>query len=60
MRHANALISRHHIRPVETLPAGRDRAITAENTPMPISFFDRLKKSLGGEKKVHIPTNIKM
>jgi CRP-like cAMP-binding protein len=48
VRHANALISQHHKKPVEILPAGRERAITADNTPMQLGFFDRLKKSLGG------------
>jgi CRP/FNR family cyclic AMP-dependent transcriptional regulator len=48
VRHANALISSHHLKPVEMLPAGRERAITADNTPMQIGFFDRLKKSLVG------------
>jgi CRP-like cAMP-binding protein len=48
VRHANALISKHHKKPVEILPAGRERAITADNTPMQLGFFDRLKKSLGG------------
>lgn len=60
VRHANALISRHHKKPVETLPAGRERAITADNTPMQIGFFDRLKMSLGGEKKIRISPKIKM
>jgi hypothetical protein len=36
------------MRPVEILPAGRERAITADNTPMQVGFFDRLKKSFGG------------
>jgi len=60
IRHANELICRHRMRPVESLPAGRERAITADNTPMQIGFFDRLKKSMGGEKKVHFSTKIKM
>jgi CRP-like cAMP-binding protein len=60
VRHANALISRHHVRPVESLPMGRERAITAENTPIQIGFFDRLKKSLAVEKKVEISSKIKM
>jgi len=49
VRHANAQIVSHHMKPVEILPAGRERAITADNTPMQIGFFDRLKKSLGGK-----------
>lgn len=49
VRHANARISEHHKKPVEILPAGRERAITADNTPMQLGFFDRLKKSLGAK-----------
>ena len=60
MRHANALIISHHKKPVETLPVGRERAITAENTPMQIGFFDRLKQSLLGENKAAISPKIKM
>lgn len=60
LREANQLIAKHHVKPVETLPQGRERAITASNTLVQISFFDRLKKSLGGDKKVHISTKIKM
>ena len=48
VRHANALISSHHLKPVEILPAGRERAITADNTPVQVGFFDKLKKSLVG------------
>ena len=33
LREANQLIARHHIPPVETLPPGRERAITAKQTP---------------------------
>lgn len=61
LRQVNKLIGKHHVVPVEILPRGRERAITAENTPVQIGFFDRLKKSLGtGEKKVRISTEIKM
>ncbi|MCE0523084.1 MAG: cyclic nucleotide-binding domain-containing protein [Methylacidiphilales bacterium] len=61
LRQVNQLIGKHHVVPVEILPRGRERAITAENTPVQIGFFDRLKKSLGGgEKKVKISTEIKM
>jgi hypothetical protein len=60
LRQANQLIAKHHMLPVETLPQGRERAITASNTPVQIGFFDRLKKRLGAEKKVHISTKIKM
>jgi len=61
LRMANQLIAQHRMSPVETLPMGRDRAITAENTPVQIGFFDRLKKSMGGgEKKIKISTQIKL
>jgi CRP/FNR family cyclic AMP-dependent transcriptional regulator len=61
LRQVNQLIGKHHGVPVEILPRGSERAITAENTPVQIGFFDRLKKSLGaGEKKVRISTEIKM
>ncbi|MCE0496527.1 MAG: cyclic nucleotide-binding domain-containing protein [Methylacidiphilales bacterium] len=60
IRQANLLISRHHTVPVEPLPRGQSRAITAENTPVNLGFFDRLKKSMAGEKKVKIPTEIKL
>ncbi len=61
LRQANQLIAQHRMAPVETLPQGRERAITAENTPVQIGFFDRLKKSMGGgEKKVKISTEIKL
>jgi CRP-like cAMP-binding protein len=62
LRQANQLIAKHRVVPAETLPAGRDRAITAENTPVQVGFFDRLKKSMGasGEKKVRISTEIKL
>jgi len=60
LRQANELIARHHVLPVETLPQGRERAITAGNTPVHVGFFDRLKKKLGAEKKIRISTKIKM
>jgi CRP-like cAMP-binding protein len=60
LRMANQLIAKHRVVPVETLPAGRERAITAENTPVQVGFFDRLKKSMGGERKVKISTEIKL
>ena len=62
LRQANQLIAKNRVVPAETLPAGRERAITAENTPVQVGFFDRLKKSMGasGEKKVRISTEIKM
>ena len=61
LRQANKLIAKHRVVPVEILPAGRERAITAENTPVQVGFFDRLKKSMGsGDKKVKISTDIKL
>ncbi|HEY0342513.1 MAG TPA: cyclic nucleotide-binding domain-containing protein, partial [Steroidobacteraceae bacterium] len=48
LREANHRICRHHMMPVETLPAGRERAITADNTPVQVGFFDMLKKTLVG------------
>ncbi|MCE0522281.1 MAG: cyclic nucleotide-binding domain-containing protein [Methylacidiphilales bacterium] len=60
LRQANHLIAQHHKLPVETLPQGRERAITASNTPMQLGFFDRLTQSIGRPKKVHISTKIKM
>ncbi len=41
IRGANQLIAQNHVCPLETLPAGRERAITAENTPVQLGFFDR-------------------
>jgi CRP/FNR family cyclic AMP-dependent transcriptional regulator len=60
IRQANNLISHHHTVPIEPLPHGRSRAITADNTPVNLGFFDRLKKSMSGEKKVKISTEIKL
>jgi len=62
LRQANQLIAQHHVVPMETVLPGRERAITADNTPVQIGFFDRLKKSVGagGEKKIKISTEIKM
>lgn len=60
LRQANLLIAKHQVTPVEILPRGRERAITADNTPVQVGFFDRLKKSIGGEKKVKISTEIKL
>lgn len=60
IRQTNQLIGQHHAMPVETLPRGRERAITADNTPVQIGFFDRLKRSISGEKKVRISTEIKL
>ena len=60
LRQANELIRRNHALPAETLPAGKERAITASNAPVQIGFFDRLKKSIAGERKIRISTKIKM
>ncbi|MDB4793629.1 cyclic nucleotide-binding domain-containing protein [Methylacidiphilales bacterium] len=60
IRQSNQLIGQHHVMPVETLPQGRERAITADNTPVNLGFFDRLKRTLSGEKKVRISTEIKL
>lgn len=60
IRQTNQLIGYHHVVPLETLPHGRERAITADNTPINIGFFDKLKRSLSSEKKVRISTEIKL
>jgi hypothetical protein len=60
LRRVNQLIGQHHKIPVETLPHGRERAITAGNTPVHLGFFDRIKQSLAGDKKIRISTKIKM
>lgn len=60
LRKANQLIGQHHKVPVEILPRGRERAITAGNTPVNIGFFERIKQSLAGNKKIRISTKIKM
>jgi CRP-like cAMP-binding protein len=48
VRHANKLILSHRMKPVEILSDGRERAITAENAPVQVGFFDLLKKTLVG------------
>ena len=58
IRQANHLISQHHTVPVEPLPHGQARAITADNTPVNLGFFEKLKWSLGGERKVKISREI--
>jgi CRP/FNR family transcriptional regulator, cyclic AMP receptor protein len=60
LREANQLIAKHHMTPVETLPKGKERAITATNAPVQLGFFEKLKKTLNPEKKVTISTKIKM
>ena len=63
LREANLRICQHHMMPVETLPAGRERAITATNAPIQPGFFERIKQTIAiprPEKKVRISTKIKM
>jgi CRP-like cAMP-binding protein len=63
LRDANHRICRHHMVPVETLPAGRERAITANNAPIQPGFFERIKQTIAlprAEKKIRISTKIKM
>jgi len=63
LREANHRICRHHMMPVETLPSGRERAITASNAPVPPGFFERIKQTMAiprPERKVRISTKIKM
>jgi len=63
LREANHRICQHHMRPVETLPAGRERAITATNAPIQPGFFERIKQTIAlprADRKVRISTKIKM
>jgi CRP-like cAMP-binding protein len=63
LREANHRICQHHVMPVETLPAGRERAITATNAPVPPGFFERIKQTIAiprADRKVRISTKIKM
>lgn len=63
LREANQRICHHHMMPVETLPAGRERAITASNAPIQPGFFERIKQTMSiprPERKVRISTKIKM
>lgn len=63
LRDANRRICQHHMMPVETLPSGRERAITASNAPIQPGFFERIKATMAipmPQKKVRIPTKIKM
>jgi hypothetical protein len=63
LREANGRICQHHQKPVETLPAGRQRAITASNAPIQPGFFERIKATMAiprAEKKIRISTKIKM
>ncbi len=63
LREANRRICEHHMMPVETLPAGRERAITASNAPIQPGFFERIKKTIAiprPQRKIRISTKIKM
>jgi CRP/FNR family transcriptional regulator, cyclic AMP receptor protein len=60
IRQANRLIAKNHVPPIETLPKGQERAITADNTPVQLGLFERIKQKLAGEKKIRISTKIKM
>jgi CRP/FNR family cyclic AMP-dependent transcriptional regulator len=60
IRQANKLIAQNRLLPVETLPEGRERAITADNTPVQIGFFERITQKITREKKIRISTKIKM
>jgi CRP-like cAMP-binding protein len=61
LREANLRICEHHMMPVETLPAGRERAITASNAPIQPGFFERIKQTMAlPQKKPRISTKIKM
>jgi CRP/FNR family cyclic AMP-dependent transcriptional regulator len=60
IRQTNHLIGHHHALVAEAFPKGRERAITADNSTLQLGFFDRLKKSVVGEKKVKISTEIKL
>ena len=63
LREANRRICQNHMLPVETLPPGRERAITASNAPIQPGFFQRIKRTLPlplPERKVRISTKIKM
>jgi CRP-like cAMP-binding protein len=60
IRQANKLIVQNRFLPVETLPSGQDRAITADNTPVHLSLFERIKQSLSGPKRPRISTKIKL
>jgi CRP-like cAMP-binding protein len=61
LREANARILKHHRIPMETLPSGRDRAITASNAPIQPGFFERIRQTMAiPPKKIRISTKIKM
>jgi CRP-like cAMP-binding protein len=63
LRESNRRICEHHMMPAETLPAGRERAITASNAPIQPGFFERIKQSMAiplPQRKIRISTKIKM
>jgi len=63
LREANHRICQNHMKPVETLPAGRERAITAANAPIQPGFFERIKQTISiprQDRKIRISTKIKM
>jgi CRP-like cAMP-binding protein len=62
LRKANALIGQHHVVPLEMPPGCREKAISADDTPVQLGFFRRLKKAVGADqdRKIRISTKIKM
>jgi len=60
IRQTNYMIGQHHTLSAQAYPRGLERAITAQNTPVNLGFFDRLKKSLASDKKVKISAKIKL
>jgi CRP-like cAMP-binding protein len=60
LRKANVLIGQHHIVPVELPPGCREKAITAGDTPIALSLFDRLKRAVGADKEKKIPISQKI
>jgi CRP-like cAMP-binding protein len=62
LRAANQLIGQGQAAPTALPILRHERAITAENTPVEVGFFDKLKRLGGGgaEKKVRISTEIKL
>lgn len=60
IRQSNQMIGQHHALSAQIYPRGRERAITADNTPVSLGFFDRIKRSLSSEKKIRISDEIKL
>lgn len=60
IRQSNYLIGQHHALSGQIYPRSHERAITAENTPVSLGFFDRIKRSISGDKKVRISSEIKL